>query len=195
MKFVLKDQMWLNTKNLKIIKSNKKLNHKQIESFYVHEKISQQVYHLELSKHFKIHDIFHMFNLNIYSQIFWTVSLNNAEEIINNNHKIQKILDFKWVHKKLKYLIHWLSKSSEHDDWHITDVISSIHLFIEQYHKRYSNHLKSQTTEHALNSEEQNQILLLNKEQRQTSALWRAGSALTSTLSRRVEEAVTEWKK
>lgn len=194
MKFVSEDQVWLNMKNLKIMRLNKKLDHKQIESFYVHEKIGQQVYCLELPKHFKIHDIFHVFNLDIYSQVPWTASSNNVEEITDNDREIQKILDSKWVCGKLKYLVCWLNKSPEHDNWHITDVIPLICPFIEQYHKRYLNCLKSRTAEHALSSEEQGQILLPNKEQGQTSASWRTGPAPASTLPRRTGGAVAEWK-
>ena len=48
------------TKNLKIKKSNKKLNHVKIKSFVMKNQKSQINYEFELSKNTRIHSIFHI---------------------------------------------------------------------------------------------------------------------------------------
>jgi hypothetical protein len=62
--YKLKDLMWLFTKNIKIERSFKKLNHKWIDSYKI-KKVLKDACQFDLSQSMKIHDIFHIFLLRI----------------------------------------------------------------------------------------------------------------------------------
>ena len=55
-----KNKIYLLTKNLRIKRSNKKLNHVKIESFLIDETKKSINYKLKLSKNVRIHLIFHI---------------------------------------------------------------------------------------------------------------------------------------
>jgi hypothetical protein len=60
--YEVEDMIWLFTKNIKIERSSRKLNHKWIESYKI-KKIIRDACQLDLSQSMKIHDIFHIFLL------------------------------------------------------------------------------------------------------------------------------------
>jgi len=89
-------------KNLKQKCSSKKLLHKFAESFCITESIKKQVYHLHLFIIYRIHNVFHVFYLELYNQ-----QNNNSvmlmllsSELIDNDKKyeIKKIIE-KQQHK------------------------------------------------------------------------------------------------
>jgi hypothetical protein len=57
--YKIDDMIWLSTKNIKIERSFRKLDHKWIESYKV-KKILKDVCQLNLSSSIKIHDTFHI---------------------------------------------------------------------------------------------------------------------------------------
>ena len=59
MKFQVEDYVHLNEKNIRT-KRNRKLKWKQFESFKILEKIENQAYKLNLSKRWRIHNVFHV---------------------------------------------------------------------------------------------------------------------------------------
>ena len=64
MKYVIGDHVWLRSKNIRT-KRNKKLEWKQFESFEIFDKINKQVYKLVLSTRWRIHNVFHVFLLEL----------------------------------------------------------------------------------------------------------------------------------
>ena len=64
MKYVIDDHVWLRSKNIRT-KRNRKLEWKQFESFEIFDKIDKQVYKLVLSTRWRIHNVFHVFLLEL----------------------------------------------------------------------------------------------------------------------------------
>jgi len=58
----------LSIKNLSQKRSNKKLSHKFAESFCIQDIVEKQAYHLYLSTHYWIHNVFHVSYLKPYNQ-------------------------------------------------------------------------------------------------------------------------------
>lgn len=111
----------LSTKNLLQEQFNKKLSHKYIESFCILNIIKKQTYFLALSVIYQIHDIFHVFYLELYK--CWeddsTISELLLSELAENveKYEIEEILNCWRCKEKLWYKIRWKNYSSEYDEW------------------------------------------------------------------------------
>lgn len=78
------------------MRSNKKLNHKQVDPFTIREKIDSQVYRLNLSLSYKIHNVFHVSLLDLVAsqaQVYENLYHIEVGEVTDNDMKVQKILD------------------------------------------------------------------------------------------------------
>ena len=65
--FSVRDKVWLNGKNIKIIRLLKKLDYKYFGSFVVFKPIRKQAYWLDLSKTFwRIYNVFHISFFELY---------------------------------------------------------------------------------------------------------------------------------
>jgi hypothetical protein len=62
------DQVWLNTKNLKMTHPTHKLRAKQYGLFKITKVVSHMVYQLQLPKTWKIHNVFHTSYLFPYKE-------------------------------------------------------------------------------------------------------------------------------
>ena len=114
--FNVKNKIMFSIKNLKQMRSKKKLSNKYIESFEIENVIETQTYRLRLSLKWRIHSIFHVFLFEKYHMNDFTKSF--AKVVLMNDHekwKIEKILDMK---KKMpRYLIRWKEYSFCDDEW------------------------------------------------------------------------------
>ena len=114
--FNVKDKIMFSIKNLKQMRSKKKLSNKYIESFEIENVVETQIYRLRLSFKWRIHLIFHVFLLEKYYINDFTES--SAKVVLMNDHEkweIEKILDVK--EKMSRYLIRWKEYSSCYDKW------------------------------------------------------------------------------
>ena len=73
-----KNKVFLFTKNLKIKKLSKKLNHVKVESFLIKNQKSKINYKFELSKNTRVHSIFHIsllksIDFNTFIQNFFII--------------------------------------------------------------------------------------------------------------------------
>ncbi|KGM92045.1 uncharacterized protein PADG_11836 [Paracoccidioides brasiliensis Pb18] len=142
--FNVGDQVYLNTKNLKTRRPNKKLDSKFAGPFQIRAKIGPQSYQLDLPRHFQIHDVFHISLLKPHkmSQINenrqhtrtsdeqWTT--NN-----DNDWEIDEILDSRIIRGKLRYRVRWRHKGPEFDEWMDPIQLPNAEPFLQQYHNRY----------------------------------------------------------
>ena len=114
--FSVRDKIMLSIKNLRQMRSKKKLSNKYIESFEIEDVVETQTYRLRLSFKWRIHSIFHVFLLEKYHINDFTESFEKV--VLMNDHeksKIEKILDVK--EKMFRYLIRWKEYSSCDDEW------------------------------------------------------------------------------
>ena len=67
--FNVDDKIYLNAKNIKFIRSSKKLNYKYYDSYVIEKSVDKQTYKLKLlANKKKIHDVFHVFLLEFFKR-------------------------------------------------------------------------------------------------------------------------------
>ncbi len=117
-----------------MLRSKKKIDHKQLKSFRILKKINMQVHKLELFERYDaIHSIFHVSLLK-----FWHSCDENSElQIIlvkeEEKWKIKKILN-QWIKKeKIEYLVQWADSSFYENFWKSMKNLSNAKKIIENY--------------------------------------------------------------
>ena len=100
---------------------NKKLSYKFAESFHIQDIVEKQAYHLYLSTHYWIHNVFHVSYLKPYN---WR--LNNKitqvlppSKLINEKeeYKVEEILKKQCRKGELWYKVKWIGYSLKYDQW------------------------------------------------------------------------------
>ncbi len=128
----MRDKVLLQSINIYMLRSKKKIDHKQLRSFRILKKIDMQAYKLELSERYDaIHSIFHVSLLK-----FWHLRDENSKlQIIlveeKEKWKIKKILD-QWIKKeKIEYLVQWVDSSFYENFWKSMKNLSNAKKIIE----------------------------------------------------------------
>ncbi len=110
--YKINDMMFLNSRNIMITRSSKKLNDKMLESFKILTKI-KHAYWLKLSSTMKIHLEFTSNLLWLNSKDFLVKQWNESSDsiVINdeNEWKVKNILNFRHYEsdKRLQYYVNW----------------------------------------------------------------------------------------
>jgi hypothetical protein len=132
-----KNKMYLLTKNLKIRKKSKKLDHVKVESFFIKAVKESINYELDLPKNAKVFLVFHISLL----------------ELVDLSTSIQKTFHYKaqkesWyeVERILKqqgqsYLIKWKEYSISENTWEPEKNLDDCYNLIQRFHQRSRNHL------------------------------------------------------
>jgi hypothetical protein len=101
-------EVWLNTRNLKLDQPSKKLSHKWIGPYPIKEKLGDLNYQLELPPSMKIHNIFHVHLLKPHhpsrqhQKLLPLVEVEGEEE-----YEIEKVLNLRIQRGKLEFLVTW----------------------------------------------------------------------------------------
>ena len=67
--FNVDDKIYLNAKNIKFMRSSKKLNYKYYDFYVIEKSVDKQTYKLKLLVNMrKIHDVFHVFLLELFKR-------------------------------------------------------------------------------------------------------------------------------
>ena len=117
------DQVWLEGTNLKTLYPSAKLGPKQYRPFKVMKQLSNAVYQLEISWHWKIHNVFHANLLTPYKEMELhspnftrpPPDLVNGEE----EFEVEKILDTRprGRGRKMHYLVKWKRYPTSNNSW------------------------------------------------------------------------------
>jgi hypothetical protein len=103
--YKIDDMIWLFTKNIKLERLFRKLDHKWIESYKV-IKVLKDVYQLNLSSSMKIHDTFHISLLRSASNDSFAEQIQSSSSSIvieeKKKYKINDILDNRYHYEKLQ---------------------------------------------------------------------------------------------
>ncbi len=132
--FQMKDKVLLQSINICMLCSKKKIDHKQLKSFRILKKINMQAYKLELFERYDaIHSIFHVFLLKLW----YLCDENSKLQIIlikeKEKWKIKKILD-QWIKKeKIEYLVQWADSSFYENFWKSMKNLNNAKKIIENY--------------------------------------------------------------
>ena len=112
-KYVVKNKVWLNIRNMKIKRSSKKFENKNDELFIIKVVYEFHVYELELFTNWIIHFVFHISLLRLNSNDSFSnqISLESLSDHIdsesNEYWKIKNILIIEIRANRLKVLIKW----------------------------------------------------------------------------------------
>jgi hypothetical protein len=99
-------EVWLNTWNLKLDQSSKKLSHKWIGPYPIKEKLGDLNYQLDLPTSMKIHNVFHVHLLkphhasSRHQKALLLVEVEGEEE-----YEIEEVLNSRIKRGKLKFLV------------------------------------------------------------------------------------------
>ena len=160
-KFRVNDMIMLNARYLKIMRLNKSLDYKNLESFRVVRMINNCAYELELSQIMKeCFSVFHSWLLHLDDENFMFEQKNeqSASVATDNNEdlwEMNEILNFK-IDKRmnnsatrikscLRYRVKWTDQNNLNttSNWYIyIDLKTASYLMIDFHHK-YSNKTKS----------------------------------------------------
>jgi hypothetical protein len=143
--YELEDMMWLFTKNIKIERSSRKLNHKWIESYKI-KKVLRDACQLKLSQSMKIHDIFHTFLIRktATNSLIEKIQLSSLSIVMNDEeeYEVNDILDSRYHYDKLQYRIVWTDHSSDRA-WYSAKNFEHSKNILADYHQRYSQKSES----------------------------------------------------
>ena len=115
--FKARDKVYLNSKNIKLTHSSKKLNYKYYEPFEIEKPVEKQAYQLKLSEKMKTHNIFYVSLLEPYTKTNDSDVPTPPPIVVKgeDEYKVEEIFDSQIHQKKLQYLIKWLGYSHDED--------------------------------------------------------------------------------
>jgi hypothetical protein len=135
--------IWLFTKNIKIERSSRKLNHKWIESYKI-KKVVRDACQLDLSQSMKIHDTFHISLLRKAATNSFTEQIQSSSSsiVINEQneeeYEMNDILNNRYHYEKLQYRITWINHSSNKAWYSVENFQNHSREILNDYHQRYS---------------------------------------------------------
>ena len=144
--YALGKKVWLNSKYIKT-KYNRKLEAKFFGPFRVLHLVGKQVYKLELSKKWRIHDVFHVSLLEQDTTRKGRVHEENAEELDagddSGEYKVEVIRDSAVYAKESEsghlpgfyYLVSWKRYSEEENTWEPASAVQHLRKLISSFHK------------------------------------------------------------
>ena len=143
--YKINDMMFLNSRNIMIARSSKKLNDKMLESFKILTEI-KHAYWLKLSSTMKIHSKFILNLLRLSSKDFLEEQWNESSDFIVINDEdeweVKNILNFRHYEwdKRLQYCVNW--KDYDVDlHWYNVDEneFKDCLKIINDFHQKYLN--------------------------------------------------------
>ena len=141
MKYVEKDFVFLDRRNIKIAKSFDKLDDKKLNSFKMLQRMSN-VYRLELSEIMRIHDVFHCWLLRKDLRDFLENQINEFSDsvIVNENleWKVNDILKSRYHYNRFQYRVNW-SDWSHDRTWYYADneEFDNVRDVVNDYHRAH----------------------------------------------------------
>jgi hypothetical protein len=139
----VEDMIWLFTKNIKIERSSRKLNHKWIESYKI-KKVVRDACQLDLSQSIKIHDTFHISLLRKAATNFLTEQIQSSSSSIvidkqnEEEYEMNDILNSRYHYEKLQYRITWIDHSLNRAWYSAENFQNHSREILNDYHQRYS---------------------------------------------------------
>jgi hypothetical protein len=115
--YAIEDKMYLCVKNIRSIRSSKKLDYKYYESYNINMLIDKQSYRLKLSINMrKIHNVFRVFLLESCKDLAEKKQTSFIYVNDEEQWKIKQILNSRKYREKLQYYIKWLNWDDIHNE-------------------------------------------------------------------------------
>ena len=141
--FKVNDQVWLESKNLKIPYQSRKLAPKREGPFKIKEVLGPVTYWLTLPKQWKIHDVFHACLLTPYKEthLHGNNETRPPPNLVEGNeeYEVEAILSHR-LHKNCEttYLIKWKGYNSSENSWEPKSNLTNAEEELDDY-KRCGN--------------------------------------------------------
>ena len=135
--FKVKNKVMFFIKNLKNVKSKKKLFYKFTKFFEIKNVVKLQTYRLCLPDQCRIHFVFHVFFLKSYyinANIIFSAEMILMSE--DEKYKVEDILKNKKKWRKFYYLVRWKEFPLYEDNWIFKHYLTNAQNILKRYRKR-----------------------------------------------------------
>ena len=140
----VRDNMWLESKNIHMNQSSKKLDNKRYEPFKISKDIGSGTFQLELLEGWAIYNVF---NEDLLTQCMKLKFKGQYKElaplptIINKEekYKVKEVRKHRKCGKRIQYLVHWKGYGYEHDQWIAETRLSHAREVMKDYWTRCSS--------------------------------------------------------
>jgi hypothetical protein len=151
--FHIGDKVWLNAKNIRTLRPNKKLDHRYLGPFIISAQINDSAFRLDLPPEMEIHPTFHVSLLHPYNtnklpnriQPIPPITMVNGHE----EQEVESIQDSRTYHGKLQYRVKWRGQNDTFTSWEPASNLENSQDLVEIFH---SSHPRAAKTDAARQS-------------------------------------------
>jgi len=139
--FKVGDKVWLSTRNIHTTRPCKKLDYKRAGPYTGSKMINRNAYKSDLPKTMRIHDVFHVSLLNLYSPpIMGQPSSEPQPTIVDDSGyewEVERILDSKRRYRMLHYLVQWAGYNYVRTSWEPADNLENAQELVNEFHQTH----------------------------------------------------------
>ena len=138
--FAIGDRVWLLRRHIKTTRPCDKLDYRRLGPFRITGKVNDVTFRLDLPPHLRIHPVFHSSLLEPYKANTLpdrvTPPPPPLELDAGPEYEVVAILDSKFVHNKLYYLVDWLGYSPSERTWEPIEHVANAQDLVD-FHRQY----------------------------------------------------------
>jgi hypothetical protein len=146
--FAIGDKVWLLRKNLKTRRPSDKLDHLKLGPFKILEQVNAVTFKLDLPSSMRIHPVFHVSMLEVYS----TNEIPNRtvpppppiEVDGEEEYEVEDIVDARYFGKTLKFLVKWKGYLDHDNTWEPESSLTHCPDILSKFKKAYPGKLKKE---------------------------------------------------
>ena len=118
-------------------RASKKLDYKRIGPYTVSKVINHNAYKLDLPPTMRVHNVFHVSLLDRYRDSIPGQPLAELTPIVigdNEEWEVDRILNSRYRHRRLQYLVQWAGYSHLRTSWEPADNLENASELVEEFH-------------------------------------------------------------
>ena len=132
------DLVWLDATDIRQNRPSRKLSDKRLGPFPIMKVINQNAYELKLPKKWRIHNVFNVSKLHLYSPPTIPGQRNPPPPEIKidgeTEYEVEEIIDSRLIQGKLQYLIKWKGYTTKNNTWEPETNLKHAQALIHCYH-------------------------------------------------------------
>jgi transposase InsO family protein len=139
--FRIGDRVWLLRRNVKTTRPCAKLDYQRLGPFVISAQINDVAYRLDLPSHLRLHPVFHC---SLLEPCITSAIPNRVRpppppvQLLDGpEYEVAAILDSKFSHGKLYYLVDWLGYGPNDRTWEPPDHLLNAQDLVLAYHQQY----------------------------------------------------------
>jgi len=136
------NKVWLRRKHIQTIRPSNKLDHKQIGTYTILEKVGSRAYKLDLPATVKIHPVFHISLLKPTTSIEPIPGHNQLllpPIVIQEQQEweVEKVLDSRCHQNQIQYRVKWTGFHNPDRTWYPARNFENSPNIVQQFHDEY----------------------------------------------------------